>query len=205
MQAEAVLKLLGLLLISACSYHIKKNEAVLKLPSQERIGDPRIYIPIFDNNTVYPGAEVYFTSELRDTLAKVHGLRVVHREEDANLFLLGEVSRYHRKRSSTSVTGTGDSQRLGGLAEGELAADGIHLEMTIDLKMLYVRPDTRLREQLWLRKYDQQVVFPASTRFEISKGSTSAPYINDAREKIQLKILARQFSRQVIDQVVQDF
>ncbi|MBP7843373.1 MAG: hypothetical protein KA116_01035 [Proteobacteria bacterium] len=205
MQAEAVVRVFLLFLLSACSYHLKKNETVIKLPNSEPVKNPRIYIPIFDNITIYPGPELFYTAELRDTLSKIEGITIVHEEKDANIYLLGQIARYQKKRSATSVTGTRSSQAQGGLGNGELAADGVHLDLGVDLRLIYAHDDSGMKELLWKRSYSQESVFPASTRFEVSKASSSAPYINDARERIQLKILAKQWSRQVVDQVVQDF
>jgi hypothetical protein len=193
------------LLLASCGYHIQKKEVELRASNNAIIENPKIYIPIFDNNTAYPGAEVAFTAELRNTLSRIEGMSVVNDKKDANLFLLGTISHYSRKRSNTSITGTSSTQNAGGIANKQLVADGIQINISIELKLQYLETNIDMKDKLWTRHYDYQSVYPASTRFEVSKGSTSAPYINDAREKIQIKILAEQFSRQVIDQVVQDF
>lgn len=198
--------LLTVSLIS-CGYSNRRADVSLGAQSTQA---QRIFVPVVDNLTTRPGLEAILTSSLREALASLRGVEVVDRPESANFFLLGSLVKYERKYGISSVVGSPTTAAAGGLSQDQITAAEINVSLTLEVKLLEKTDPAAmainpLRKLLWVRSFTQGATFETARRFTEAEGSSSSVHINDSRETLQTQILARGISRQVLDQVVQDF
>lgn len=190
--------------VGSCGYSARRSDVQLGgVEAGRQSGDARIWIPLLDSIAVKAGAEDALTSSLRDTLDRAHGIRIVDREEDADFVLLGTVQRWSRAPGPSLVAGP-TFQR------GRAIAADIRLSLEVSFSLIQRSNKNKLRPILWTRLFGIESVIQASRRFEgagvaTSSASSSGPFINESRERLQLEVMSDSIALQVLDQVAQDF
>jgi hypothetical protein len=169
----------------------------------------RVFVPIVDNLSTEVGPEAVLTSALREAMSTLQGIEVVNSESDARFVLRGRVKEWGRRLSSPTSLSTAQSEARGGLIRNQTTAADIKVSMTADFELLEVQPSSDLApsvsRRLWQRQFTSESTYEAYNRFEELSGSSSAPFINRSRERLQLRKMSDTMARQIIDQVSQDF
>jgi len=196
--------------LTACGYSNRKRVTPIATLSNDeersetvKPGPSRIYIPVIDNLSTKVGVESILTNALRERMSGQPGIELVARPEDAEFILLGALTSYGRKHGIETATGVSETEASGGLRGGSVLAKTIRLSLMMNVRLL--QPGDKIRRELWVRDFLQEATFETSLRFTEAEGSSSAPYINDSRELLQVKRIGEAFAGQVVDQVTQDF
>jgi|GEM_PF-2245299 len=194
-----------------CSYGMKRQSS--GLPRLRAEGPTRIFVPVVDNLTTRTGFEPSVTNALRSAMGGVGGIQLARTEDEADYVLLASVTKY-LTLPATLVSGNAATENIGGLRNPQLTAGAIALTLGMRAQLIERVPNgAQARRVLWERPFEESAAYEASSRFYESGtvasrregGSSSAPYINDSRESLQLRALADRIALQVTDQVVQDF
>ncbi len=196
---------IGLLVLSACGYSPRRKDVVLGNKQNRQ----SLFVPIVDNITTRGGIEAIVTNALRENLASIRGVELVDNPEEASYLLLGTIRSFSRRSGVSSVTGSPTSAAQGGLAQDQITAAEIHLELVVQMKLVEkvtsADAATPLRKLIWDRPFSESANFETSRRFTEATGSSSTVHINDSRELIQVRILSQKIAQKIFDQVVQDF
>jgi hypothetical protein len=194
--------------LSACSCAYKLRRGSLN----RGVGDiesARVFVPIVDNLSTEVGPEAVLTGALREALSTLQGIEVVNSESDARFVLRGRVREWGRRLSSPTSLSTAEAEARGGLIRNQTTAADIKVSMIADFELLEVQSSTdsapSVSRRLWQRQFSSEGTYEAYNRFEELSGSSSSPFINRSRERLQLRKMSDSMARQIIDQVSQDF
>lgn len=204
---SAVVLGIGLMQMAACAYQLRRGSLGLG-GLGEGVESARVFVPIVDNMGTEVGPESVLTGAVRESLATLQGLDVVNSEGKANFILLGRVKDWGRSVVSNSSLSTAAAENRGGMIRNQFSAADIKVYMVADFELLEVRAssgDLPVRRRLWTRQFRTEGNYEASALFDEFSGSSSAPHINQSRERLQLRRISETMARQIIDQVSQDF
>jgi len=200
-----VIKLIILFILTGCGYTLQRGEVSLGGVSAGSEKAQKIFIPVVDNMSVRAGPEVPLTTALRETLSAAPGVDVVDDPSKADFILLGSIVLYDRLPGPTTFV----------ITNGQRIAGDIRIKLMVKMKLLEIvdrdnSKSTTPRKIVWDRDFSTESLIESSRRqlaegSSFDAGSSSAVWINDAREKLQLRSLSQTLARQVVDQVVQDF
>ena len=192
------------LILVACSYTTRRDD--ISLNGKPTKGEKqRLFIPVIDNLTTRTSNEGEITGILRKNLAAISGIEIVNSAEDAQFLMLGTIKKLETMRGNgLSGAGNPDSEASGGLAANQRTEADIIVTLTLQVRLME-RLNADLNRQIWIRDFTGSATYTASPRLQESTGSSSAPYINDSRERIQIRSLADSLSKSIIDQAAQNF
>lgn len=179
-------------LLSSCAYHVGDSR------SPEQI--LHVFVPVLENVTVRPLDLNEMTSSLRESLESVRGVVVVNNRSEADIVLLGKITRYDRSWGPTAYKGTAATAAAGGLKENILSASTTKVFLGIHFEKL-----NNQGEQSWSGNFSESELYELSDRLELSRGSAAAPQIHASREALLVKKLADRIFERARAQIVDDF
>jgi hypothetical protein len=199
-----------LLILTSCGYSIRRTDVNIdRTVEKERSEHQRVFVPVVDNLTQRTGIEQILTSSVREVLSTIQSVDVVTRAEDADFFLWVTIVDYSTSHGPTPIRGTTSTAEAGGLAEGQSLAADIVVKLGVNAK-LQRKPEVSgahatLKPLIWDRYFERSATLEASQRFADLEGSSSAPFINASREKVQIKLLSDGLAQNILDQLIENF
>ncbi len=189
-------------ILSACSYNLG-NEKIVVLGKEEeaKASMPyKIFIPVVDNKTVYPGLENEITTALREAYAALPNVKMMNSKEEADYLLLATITHFNsRAEESIPVEGDQSSESRGGLAAGQITSGSVKIAAKVDATF-YSKS-----KKLWTRYADQSLNYDTVRKFTEKEGASSAAHLNASRESIQFRILSRAIANQIVNEQGQDW
>lgn len=178
--------------LCSCAYHVGDS----RTPNEIL----RAYVPVLENITVRPLDLNELTSHFRESLEPIKGVIVVSDKKDADIVILGRVTRYDRTWGPTAYKGTEMTANSGGLKKDALSASTarVYLEMQIEKR-------SPLGELMWSSTFVESDLYELSDRLELARGSAASPALHASREALLVTKLANRIFERAQSQLVDDF
>jgi hypothetical protein len=198
--------LVVLLSLSSCGYHLHRpsfegGEGKKLNPQSSTL----LFVPVVDNLTTRTGFEADLTTAFREAFAGLRGIQLVSgMDSNPRYLLLISARKFDRAYGGVPVTGTRETQAVGGLSRNEISAAVIRVDFGIEVKLVEVLPGD-LRRVIWNQVFEESGTYDASRRFTEKQGASSNPHINASRETVFLKGVFETLARRAADQTSQDF
>jgi hypothetical protein len=154
-------------------------------------------VPVFKNNTMESGAEVYFTNSLRLYLdTRSDNMSLV--SSDGEGYIEGIVEEISLSPGSIRF-GTSSTEASGGLPDQTLLASSYTLRAKVRLSLIR-RSDSK---KLWSKSFSQSRSISSGTYTDIRKNSNI--FIREANKREGLKELSSTMMKFAIDSMLEDF
>lgn len=186
------LLILAFFIFSACSYHAGDSRS----PETEL----KLFIPVLENNTSTSFDLNVLTSQLREMLAGVRGVRIVMSSDESEAVILAKVVEFTKSWGPTAYKGTPETELNGGLRNNFISAQSVAISLTIEISKL-----NSSKEKLWSIVLNEKDFYQLTDRLELERGSAEAPQIHASRETLLVKKLSERIFRRARAQIVDDF
>lgn len=190
------------LILLSCGYSMKRQDAAVVMGKEGEI--ITVFIPVVDNVTTRTGPENIVTQALREEMASLNGMRVVNSEDEAEFLLLGKITGLSTKSSPDLFRGSTATEAQGGLRDQEVTAKSMIVDLNLEIK--FMEKTKNSLKQVWVKNFKASEGYPVSRdRYTRQRGASSAAYISESRELIQLKLMSEELASQVFEQVSLNF
>ncbi|MBN1115245.1 MAG: hypothetical protein JXA66_07885 [Oligoflexia bacterium] len=185
-------------LISASLYVFSCGYGFTSLKNRwEKEGVNTVSVPVFKNNTIEGGAEVFFTNSLRQHMESRSGkLTLVRANADA--YIDGKVENITLTRGSVKF-GTAETEAQGGLASKRMLAQTYVIKARVLVKMIRNRD----KKILWSDSFVQSRSMESGSYTDERK-STNV-FIKESSKKESLRELADTMMQFAVDSLLEEF
>lgn len=176
--------------MSSCAYKLSTN--IESLPGGVR----HIYIPLFKNTTIEPGAEVVFTNALTNEALRSRVTKIENSEANAEAVLQGSVAVIAVLADESVLEAVNDIYLPG---ETVLATQ-YHVTVTVDL-VLKKKGSNAI---LWSGTFTQSKSFTAA-QITLPVINTSNSLYNESAKRQTLDALSKEMMQAGFDRMIENF
>ncbi len=178
---QAFLALLGFvaLVFSACGYQFQHTVNPLK-----KLGIQKIYVEIFENRTLFPGVEHFFTTAMVREISHSKSFQLVNQRAAADAILKGSVYGAQNTPSTIQVK----------LEDASLVSVANTFYSKIRCAITMVDRDGKvILSRTFVRNKNHPAALVLDSNFHIKKdANVTAPLINNSEQRITYRFLAKE-------------
>lgn len=183
------------LFLSSCAYHLGYDYK--KLPRDIK----SLQVPIFKNDTLEVGPEVYFTNQLIEELKRSQVAKLKS-DGSAEGVLEGRIMRISRQRKTPEAKTIGQVKNRGmvNLPEGTFYYTELLLRVKVELRLR--KKD--INRVVWTQIFEDEVLY-STARLALQEINTSDPNYTDSEDKRVMNELASIMMQEAVGRLSENF